>query len=124
MRRWEELRPQLDKHNVQIVTLCTDTPEQIRKGMGKHGANAVMLSDADLSVTRQFGLENENTSVRPPGLEGLPIPTTILTDAEGIVRWIDQSDDYMVRSDPDRVLAALEQALSHRESDRRGFVGG
>jgi len=111
LRRWEELRPQLDKHDVQLVTLCTDTPDQIRKGMVKHGAKAIMLSDKDLSVTRQFDLENLNTNVRPPGLEGLPIPTTILADAEGIVRWIDQSEDYMVRSEPDRVLAALEQAL-------------
>ena len=79
--------------------------------MGKHGAQAVMLSDRDLAVARAFGVENRNTSLRPPGLVGLPIPTTILTDAGGIVRWIDQSDDYMVRSEPGRVLEALEQAL-------------
>jgi peroxiredoxin len=111
LRRWEELRPELDDYDVQLVTLCTDTSEQIRKGMAKHGAKAVMLSDVDLHVTRQFDLENKNTNIRPPGLAGLPIPTTILADATGIVRWIDQSDDYMVRSEPDRVLAALEQAL-------------
>ncbi len=70
-----------------------------------------MLSDHDLTVTRLFGLQNMNTSLRPPGIPGLPIPTTILTDAKGIVRWIDQSDDYMVRSEPSRVLAALEQAV-------------
>ncbi len=52
---------------MQLVTLCTDTPEQI--------------------------------------------PTTILADREGIVRWIDQSDDYRVRSQPDRVLRALREAL-------------
>ena len=111
MRRWEELRPQLDERGVQIVTVCTDSPSQLRKGLHKHGAKAVMLSDSDLSVTRLFNVENTNTALRPPGLEGLPIPTTILVDAKGIVRWIDQSDDYMVRSEPDRVLAALELAL-------------
>ncbi len=79
--------------------------------MGKHGAKAVMLSDRKLEVARAFGVDNRNTAVRPPGLVGLPIPTTILTDAEGIVRWIDQSDDYMVRSEPGRVMAALETAL-------------
>jgi peroxiredoxin len=101
----------LDEHDVQLVTLCTDTPDQIRNGMAKHGAKAVMLSDKDLVVTRQFKLENTNTSVRPPGVVGLPIPTTILTDGQGVVRWIDQSDDYMVRSEPERVLAVVEQAL-------------
>ena len=41
----------------------------------------------------------------------LPIPTTILVDADGIVRWIDQATDYMRRSDPERVLAAIRAAL-------------
>ncbi|MAE93894.1 MAG: peroxiredoxin [Deltaproteobacteria bacterium] len=111
MRRWEELRPELNNREVQLVTLCTDTPKQIRAGMGKHGARAMMLSDRDLAVTRQYGLENTARMVKPPGITGLPIPTTILVDREGAVRWIDQSADYQVRSQPDRVLAALEAAL-------------
>ncbi len=111
MRRWEELRSELDARDVQLVTLCTDTPEQLREGMGKHGAKAVMLSDADLSVTRRFNLENATAQVKPPGVAGLPIPTTILADADGVVRWIDQSADYQVRSEPARVLEALEEAL-------------
>jgi peroxiredoxin len=88
-----------------------DTPSQIRKGMAKHGAKAVMLSDHDLTVTRLYGVENLATAIKPPGLNGLPIPTTILADANGIVRWIDQADDYQVRSQPDRVQAALASAL-------------
>ncbi len=97
---------------MQLVTLCTDTPEQIREGRAKHGAQAVMLSDRDLGVTRRYGLENTRRKLMPAGLPGLPIPTTILSDAGGIVCWIDQAEDYMVRSEPGRVLAALREALS------------
>ena len=111
MRRWEELRPELDERGVQLVALCTDKPEQIREGMKKHGSKAVMLSDRDLAVTRQYGLENTAPKVKPPGVTGLPIPTTILADREGSVRWIDQADDYRVRSQPDRVLRALSESL-------------
>lgn len=93
------------------MTLCTDTPKQLREGKDKHGARAVMLSDRDLAVARRFGVENRNTSLRPPGLVGLPIPTTLLADADGIVRWIDQSADYMERSEPGRVMDALANAL-------------
>ena len=71
-----------------------------------------MLSDPELEVTRLYNLENEAVAIRPPGVPGLPIPTTILTDPGGIVRWIDQSADYQVRSAPDRVLAALNQAFA------------
>ena len=93
------------------MTLCTDTPAQIRKGQSKHAAQAVMLSDSDLAVTRAFGIENTSTPMRPPGVLGLPIPTTVLVDAAGVVRWIDQADDYQVRSQPERVLAAIRSAL-------------
>ena len=79
--------------------------------MGKHGARAVMLSDADLRVTRLLGLENTAPKVKPPGVAGLPIPTTILADASHVVRWVDQATDYQVRSAPDRVRAALIAAL-------------
>ena len=96
---------------MQLVTLCTDTPEKIKAGMDKHGVKATMLSDRDLSVTRQYGLENQAPKIKPPGVPGLPIPTTILVDREGTVRWIDQSEDHTVRSQPDRVLAALAEAL-------------
>jgi peroxiredoxin len=94
-----------------MVTLCTDTPAQIAKGKAKHGVQAVMLSDHDLAVTRQLGIENTAPKIKPPGVVGLPIPTTILTDREGVVRWIDQTADYTERSRPDRVLAALRDAL-------------
>lgn len=99
------------------MTLCTDTPEQIRAGRAKHGARAVMLSDAQLAVTDLYNLRNP-TNFAPgkhgglPGFRALPIPTTILADADGVVRWIDQSTDYQVRSDPERVRAALSAALS------------
>jgi len=94
-----------------MVTLCVDTPKQIREGMAKHGSQAVMLADPDLSVTRQLGLENTAPKVKPPGVAGLPIPTTILVDADHVVRWIDQATDYQVRAQPERVRAALVEAL-------------
>jgi peroxiredoxin len=117
LRRWEELRPLLDAKGVQIVTLCSDSPAQIRAGRAKHGARAVMLSDETLAVTDRFNLRNP-TNFAPgkdggvPTLRPLPIPTTLLVDAQGIVRWIDQSTDYQVRSDPERVRAALSAALA------------
>ena len=110
MRRWEDLRPELDARAIQIVTVCTDTPEQIRKGRAKHGARAVMLSDPDLEVTDRYNLRNEG-NLTPGGIRAMPIPTTILVDGGGIVRWIDQADDYQIRSHPERVLRAIQEGL-------------
>jgi len=92
------------------VTVCPDTPAAIAKGRSKHGAKATMLSDEDLAVTRQLGICNEK-AVGPKLVQALPIPTTFLVDATGVVRWIDQTNDYQIRSDPERVMAAIEQGL-------------
>jgi hypothetical protein len=62
-------------------------------------------------VTDQFNLRNP-TNVSPKGIIGLPIPTTILVDSAGIVRWIDQTDDMMLRSEPERVLRAIKENLA------------
>ncbi len=111
MRRWEELRPQLDERGVELVTICTDTPEKLREGKAKHGAKAVMLSDSDLAITKSYNLINP-WNVTPMGGKPMPIPTTILVDKDGIVRWIDQAKDYQIRSAPDRVLAGIERGLA------------
>ena len=95
---------------MKIVTVSTDTSAELAKGRSKHGVQAVMLSDRELEVTTRYGLRNE-TNVTPKGLAAMPIPTTILVDAEGTVRWIDQAEDYQIRSRPDQVLGAIREAL-------------
>lgn len=110
MRRWEELRPELDAYGVELVAISSDTPEASRKGRAKHGAQVTLLSDADLAVTTRYHLRNER-NLSPRGLGALPIPTTFLVDDQGTVCWIDQSEDYQVRSNPERVLAAIQAHL-------------
>ena len=110
MRRWEDLRPELDARGIALVAISADTPEQIRAGRAKHGARVTLLADPELAVTKQYGLLNRR-GPGPGGLPRLPIPTTLLVDAAGVVRWIDQASDYQVRSHPDRVLAAVRRTI-------------
>ena len=86
------------------MTVCTDTPEKIKAGHPKHALQATMLS----RVTDLFGIRNQKIQTGPPG-KPQPVPTTILTDANGIVRWIDQSVNYQRRSEPEVVLDALRK---------------
>ncbi len=91
-----------------MLAVCADTSEQITAGRDKHGLKGTFIADPELEVTDLFGLRNLNTAVRPPGLIGLPIPTTLLIDVKGVVLWKDQSPDYMQRSNPDHVRPALQ----------------
>ncbi len=36
-------------------------------------------------------------------------PTVIVLDAHGVVRWVDQTDNYRVRPKPDTFLPLLRQ---------------
>ena len=93
------------------MAVSGDTPKQIRAGKHKHGAQAILLSDRDVSVTDQLGIRNQGFHSGIPGVSApaLAIPTTVLVDSAGIVRWIDQSENYQRRSDPIRVREALQQ---------------
>lgn len=108
MRRLEELRAEFDRRGVEVVTVSTDTVEEIRDERHFHGLQATMLSDKDLAVTDAFGLRNQGIHSGPPGaVEALPVPTTLLVDREGRVLWIDMSENYQKRSDPRVVLDAM-----------------
>lgn len=94
------------------MTLSTDTPEAIREGRERHGLQAMMLSDHDLDVVDRFGLRDPEVELVPPGLNGLPMPTTLLVDADGNVVWKDQADDFQQRSEADYALRALRAHLA------------
>ena len=75
-----------------------------------------MLADRELEVIDRFGLRNKGMHSGPPppmGAKALPVPTSLLVDANGKVLWMDQSVTYQRRSDPDYVLAALREHLGH-----------
>jgi len=92
------------------VTVCSDTPAAVKAGHRKHGLEAIMLADPKLAVTDRYGLRNQKIQSGPPG-RPQPVPTSILADASGVIRWIDRSDTYQQRSGPDTVLAALREHL-------------
>ena len=96
---------------MQVVTVSKDHPHEILEGRQAHGLQARMLSDVDLAVTDTFGLRNLGPHSGPPNEEALPVPTSLLVDAEGKVLWMDQSENYQRRSGPEVVLAALQQHL-------------
>lgn len=104
------LRPALDAEGVKIVTLSTATSRKIRMGHRVHGLKATMLADPKLKVVEQFGYGNKNiNNFKTPRRLGLPVPTTLLVDSEGKVVWNDQTDNYVRRSDPQVIGAALAE---------------
>ena len=98
---------------MQVLTVSTDHPEEIREGRRVHGLQAIMLSDRTLAVTDAFGLRNQGSHSGNPRdeIEALPVPASLLVDADGKVLWMDVAANYQKRSGPEVVLAALQDHL-------------
>ena len=91
---------------MKIVTLSTETPEEIRAGRERHSFGATMLSDPQLEAIDRFGLRDPDAS--GPAGKPLPVPTALLVDAAGTVVWKDQAENFQERSEADDVLAAVK----------------
>lgn len=97
-----------------MVAISPDTPAEAAKMVAKLGLGITILTDESLAVTDLYNLRHEKAIAGAPGRKmrrPLAIPTTFFVGADGCVKWIDQAEDYRVRSDADRVLTAVEAAL-------------
>jgi peroxiredoxin len=115
LQRWDAFRNQFEELDVSMVAVSPDTAAEAAAMKRRYGLGMGLLSDESLAVTRLYGIEHQKAFAVAPGrsiVRSLAVPTTILVDASGIVRWIDQSDDYRIRSDADRVLAAVRRELA------------
>lgn len=115
------MQPLLDEHGVRVVAVSKDTPAQVRQHAEDDALPFTLLSDPGLVLIQRFGLLHEGGlefrtffvgPLRfplgwPVGFQRMAIPTTLLVDEEGVVRWIDQADDYRIRGDRARTAAAL-----------------
>ncbi len=114
------MSPLLEQYGVKVVALSKDTPEIARAHRERDGLTYTLLTDPDLAAIKRFGLLHEAGLEFftfwvgpiplgwPTGFKQMAIPTTLLVDEEGVVRWIDQADDYRVRGDASRTEAALK----------------
>ena len=92
-----------EKHELAFPVL-SDPGNSIARALG-----ALTQPSADLLVIqRRHGLDLTETNA--DGTLELPMPTTVVLDAAGHVRWLDVHPDYTTRSEPDAILEALEHA--------------
>lgn len=71
------------KTPLKMVAVCADSPEEVRKGKGKHGLEALMLSDRSLAAADALELRNIGAMSAP---RPVPVPTSVIVDANG-ERW-------------------------------------
>jgi hypothetical protein len=55
--------------------------------------------------------------------KALPVPTSLLVDANGTVLWMNQSENYQRRSNPDFVRGVLAEHLDATHDDSSAAQG-
>jgi peroxiredoxin len=125
------MRPELERRGFEIVALSKDDVASASRHRQRDQLGFTLLADPGLDVIRAYGLVHHKAvefSKLPVTFFGIPlgmytgrrtmaIPTTLLVDEDGIVRWIDQADDYRLRGDAQRILDAIDAAFGRVGSD-------
>ena len=129
---FNEMSAALEKYGVKIVALSKDTPDEAALHKSRDGLSFPLLSDPDLKVIRDYGVEHHKAlgqtknpkstiggipiGLAPFSFSAMAIPTTLLIDETGTIRWVDQTDDYRLRSSNQRVMEAVKAAFGEIET--------
>jgi peroxiredoxin len=87
--------------NELSFTVVSDPGNQLARGLG------ILTEPTADAQAAQRGLGLDLTQVNADGTPAIPMPTTLIVDADGIVRWIDVHADYTTRSEVADILTAL-----------------
>lgn len=104
----------------QIIAVSTDSPENLNKSIDKHQLTYTLLSDADLAVSKQFGIAFKAPEAYGKTLiEGsagknadklLPVPSVFILDKSGMIQFEYINPDFKQRISP-ALLQAVAAAL-------------
>jgi len=123
----QELVPELVARGATMVALSPQKPDGSLTAQETNALSYAVVSDpgnqiagklgivftpseGSLKAQRELGLDT--TTVNADGTTALPMPTTVVLDAEGVIRWIDVHPNYTTRSEVSDILAALDQITS------------
>ena len=95
------------KRNARVVVVSVEGPDDARKTQADF-PHLTVLSDEGRGLSEAAGLIHPHAA--PDGGD-TDVPTTILVDKRGTVRWLYRSPSVIVRLSPDEVLQAIDQKL-------------
>jgi peroxiredoxin len=120
LRAYQELLlPELAARGVALIALSPQTPDGALSVQETNELAYAVLSDpgnqlagalgiltetgADArAVQAQFGIDVAATNA--DGTQTIPMPTVVVLDAAGTIRWIDIHPDYTTRTEPEEIL--------------------
>lgn len=116
----QEIVPELQKLGYQLMAVSTDKPEGLMQSATKEKLSYTLLSDADLKLSKQFGIAFKAPKgyweMLPKTTGGkntdllLPVPSVFILDQKGAIRFEYINPDFKQRLSPE-LLAAVAQSI-------------
>jgi alkyl hydroperoxide reductase subunit AhpC len=101
-----------------VIAISVDSPEDSEKLRRSQGYTFPILSDAQEDVIRRWDLVHLHG--RRDGAD-ISRPAEFLIDPSGKVRWVNLTEDFVVRARPEEALAAFD---AMNKSSRSGTIVG
>ncbi len=106
MRSFQQRLPEFEARGIRLVGISVDPPEINRRLSQKRGYTFPLLSDPNAKVIRRYDVLHPGAG--PKGGD-IARPAEFLLDSNGIVRWVNLTDNIAVRARPGQTLEALNQ---------------
>ena len=116
----------LAEQGIPLVAISPQTPDGSLSTQETKELTFIVLSDPGNQIAGQLGILTapsdgaraaqlqlglDLTKVNADGTTTLPMPTVVVVDPSGVIRWIDVHADYTTRTEPDQVLQAIAQTI-------------
>lgn len=116
----EAIAPDLEKQGYQLIAVSTDKPEGLMQSASKEKLSYTLLSDADLNLSKQFGIAFKAPKgyweMLPKTTGGmntdllLPVPSVFILDRKGAIRFEYINPDFKQRLSAE-LLTAVTQSI-------------
>ena len=106
MRSFQRRLSDFDTRGIRIVGISVDPPEINRRQSQKVGYTFPLLSDPNAEVIRRYDVLHPGAG--PKGGD-IARPAEFLIDSNGMVRWVNLTENIAVRAGPEQVLDAFNQ---------------
>jgi peroxiredoxin len=106
LRSFQQRLPEFEARGVHVVGISVDPPDINQQQSQKRGYTFPLLSDPNAKVIRRYDVLHPRGG--PKGAD-IARPAEFLLDSNGIVRWVNLTENIAVRARPEQVLEALNQ---------------
>ncbi len=104
---------ELAQRGAEVVLISPQPATHTQNLAQRFDAPMTFMVDRDNTAARQLGILAENglpTGLQVLGYDGdVPMPTVLITDAEGRIVYADLTDNYRLRPEPAEFLAVLDR---------------